>query len=74
MTRGVSPSPGTQSKTWRKSLVDDLKSVSSHGGVNGTPLVGAWSRDRAVVTCSKEGGQVVPGGSRSSRTLHGKVA
>ena len=36
--------------------------------------VGAWSWDRAVARCSREGRQVVPGGPRTSRALNGPVA
>ena len=73
MTGGESPRPGGQSKSWYRRLVGDLKGVPSHGGVQGALAVGGRSEERAV-NHSKEGEQVVPGGPRSSRTVHGQLA
>ena len=41
---------------------------------DGTYPVGVESIDRDVDRCSKKGRQVLPGGPRTSRTVHGQVA
>ena len=60
---------------WLPTAVDDLaECFDPLRGPRNTPRWCLDLRPRAVAHGSIEGGQVVPGGPRSSRTVHGQVA